>query len=58
MDATLRPWLDFAALEARRLNAGNLFAQGHPQPEIVRRLKVSRPAAHHCDRGAEVGVKV
>lgn len=50
MDATLRPRRDFAALEARRLQAAQLFAQGHPQAEIVRRLKVSRPTAHRWYR--------
>jgi transposase len=50
MDATLRPRRDFAALEARRLEAAKLFAQGHPQAEIVRRLKVSRPTAHRWYR--------
>jgi transposase len=46
MNTTLRPRRDFAALEARRGEAAQLFAQGHPQAEIVRRLKVSRPTAH------------
>jgi transposase len=46
MEQTLRPRRDFAALEARRLQAAKLFAQGHPQAEIVRRFGVSRPTAH------------
>ncbi len=46
MEQTLRPRRDFAALEVRRLQAGRLFAQGHPQAEIVRRFRVSRPTAH------------
>lgn len=46
MDTTFRPRRDFAALEARRMEAARLFSQGHPQAEIVRRLKVSRPTAH------------
>lgn len=50
MHATLRPGRDFAALEARRLEVGKLFARGHPQAEIVRRLKVSRPTAHRWYR--------
>lgn len=50
MDMTLRPRRDFAALEARRMEAARLFAHGHPQAEIVRRLKVSRPTAHRWDR--------
>ncbi len=37
---------DFAALKARRMQAAKLLAQGHPQHEIVRRLRVSRPTAH------------
>ncbi len=41
-----RPRRDFAALEARRMHAAQLFQQGHPQAEIVRRLQVSRPTAH------------
>jgi hypothetical protein len=50
MHATLRPGRDFAALEARRLEVGKLFARRHPQAEIVRRLKVSRPTAHRWYR--------
>jgi transposase len=46
MDTMLRPRRDFAALEARRMKVAQLFAQSHPQAEIVRRLKVSRPSAH------------
>ena len=46
MDTTLRPRRDFAALEARRLRAAQLFAQGHRQAEVVHGLKVSRPTAH------------
>jgi transposase len=61
MDTTFRPRRDFAALEARRLEAAQLFAQGHPQAEIVRRLKVSRPTAHRWYRawrgGGRQGLK-
>lgn len=46
MSTPLRPRRDFAALEARRMQAAQLFQQGHPQAEIVRRLHVSRPTAH------------
>ncbi len=46
METTLRARRDFAALEARRMQAAWLFAQGQPQAEIVHRLKVSRPTAH------------
>ena len=46
MVRTVRPRRDFAALEARRMQAARLFEQGHPQAEVVRRLKVSRPTAH------------
>jgi transposase len=42
----LRPRRDFAALENRRMKAVRLFEQGHPQAEVVRLLKVSRPSAH------------
>ena len=38
MQTTLRPRRDFAALEARRMEAARLFQQGHPQAEVVRRL--------------------
>jgi len=51
MEATLRSRRDFAALEARRLQAAKLFEQGQPQAEIVRRFGVSRPTAHRCYRG-------
>jgi len=37
-----RPRRDFAALEARRMAAARLFAQGHRQAEVARRLDVSR----------------
>ena len=50
MQRTVRPRRDFAALEARRMQAAKLFAQGHPQAEVVRRLKVSRPTAHRWHR--------
>ena len=46
MNTALRPRRDFAALKARRMKAGQLFEQGHPQAEVVRRLGVSRPTAH------------
>src|SRR5712692_8349723 len=46
MEQTPRPRRDFAALEVRRMQAARLFAQGHPQAEIVRRFRVSRPTAH------------
>jgi transposase len=35
-----------AALEARRLQAAELFAQGHTQAEVARTLGVSRQSAH------------
>ena len=35
-----------AALEARRLQAAELFAQGHTQAEVARALGVSRQSAH------------
>jgi transposase len=35
-----------AALEARRLQAAELFAQGRPQAEVARELGVSRQSAH------------
>jgi transposase len=61
MDATVQPRRDFAALEARRWEAAQLFAQGHAQAEIVRRLKVSRPTAHRWyrawRRGGREGLK-
>lgn len=41
MAPTLRT-RDFAALEARRQRAAQLFAQGQRQAEVVRRLRVSR----------------
>ena len=46
MDTTLRPRRDFAALEARRMQAARLFARGHRQAEVARRFRVSRPTAH------------
>ena len=46
MQTTLRPRRDFAALEARRMQAAKLFGQGHSQAEMVRRFRVSRPTAH------------
>lgn len=46
MPTTLRPPRDFAALEARRMEAAEWFGQGYPQAEIVRRFRVSRPTAH------------
>jgi transposase len=46
MEQTLGARRDFSALEARRLRAAQLFAQGHPQAEVVRRFRVSRPSAH------------
>ena len=61
MEQTLRPRRDFAALEVRRLRAAQLFAQGHRQAEIVRRLRVSRPSAHRWyqtwRRGGAAGLK-
>lgn len=50
METNLQPRRDFAALEARRLAAAKLFAQGHPQAEVVRRFHVSRPTAHRWYR--------
>jgi transposase len=35
-----------AALEVRRLQAAELFAQGHTQAEVARTLGVSRQSAH------------
>ncbi len=46
MSTVLRPRRDFAALEARRMQAAQLFQQGHRQAEIARCLHVSRPTAH------------
>jgi transposase len=46
MEQTLRARRDFSALEVRRLRAAQLFAQGHPQAEVVHRFRVSRPTAH------------
>jgi transposase len=45
MTTSTRPRRDFQALEARRFQAAELFRQGHPQAEIMRRLKVSRQTA-------------
>jgi transposase len=41
-----RPAEERAALEARRLQAAELFAQGHTQAEVARELGVSRQSAH------------
>jgi transposase len=41
-----RPADDRAALEARRLQAAELFAQGHTQAEVAHQLGVSRQSAH------------
>ena len=41
----VRPRRDFEALEQRRMKAVRLYEQGHPQAEVVRLLKVSRPSA-------------
>ena len=61
MEQTLRPRRDFAALEVRRLRAARLFAQGHPQAEMVRGWRVSRPTAHRWyqawRRGGAAGLK-
>lgn len=38
---------DFAALEARRLQAAQLFARGASQGEVATALEVSRVSAHH-----------
>lgn len=38
---------DFAALEARRLQAARLFARGESQVAVARALGVSRVSAHH-----------
>ena len=35
-----------AALEVRRLQAAELFAQGHTQAEVAHQLGVSRQSAH------------
>ena len=40
-----RPAEERAAREARRLRAGELFAQGHTQAEVARTLGVSRQSA-------------
>lgn len=61
MEQTLRPRRNFAALELRRRRAAQLFAQGHRQAEVVRRLRVSRPSAHRWyqawRRGGAAGLK-
>jgi transposase len=41
-----RPAEERAVLEARRLQAAELFAQGHTQAEVARALSVSRQSAH------------
>jgi transposase len=41
-----RPAEERAALEARRLEAAELFAQGRSQAEVARELGVSRQSAH------------
>lgn len=38
---------DFAALEARRLQAARLFARGASQGDVAKALEVSRVSAHH-----------
>lgn len=45
MKTSIRPRRDFIALESRRMTAATLFSQGHPQAEIVHRLRVSRQTA-------------
>src|SRR5712691_7344939 len=45
MAPTLRTRRDFAALEARRQRAAQLFARGQRQADVVRRLRVSRETA-------------
>jgi transposase len=45
MAPTLRTRRDFAALEARRQRAAQLFARGQRQADIVRELRVSRETA-------------
>ena len=40
------PAQDRAALEARRLQAAELFAHGHTQAEVAHQLGVSRQSAH------------
>jgi transposase len=40
-----RPGDERAALEARRLQAAELFAQGHTQAEVAHQLGVSRQSA-------------
>jgi transposase len=42
----LRPAEQRAALEARRLQAAELFAEGHTQAEVAQELGVSRQSAH------------
>jgi transposase len=41
-----RPADERAVLEARRLQAAGLFAQGHTQAEVAHQLGVSRQSAH------------
>src|SRR5439155_16714242 len=38
---------DFAAMEARRLQAARLFARGESQAAVARTLGVTRVSAHH-----------
>jgi putative transposase len=40
------PQDDRTTLEARRLQAAELFAQGHTQAEVAHQLGVSRQSAH------------
>ena len=51
----VRPRRDFAALEARRLRAGELFAKGATQADVARELGVSRPTALEWHRKWSVG---
>jgi transposase len=46
MPTTPSPQDERAALEARRLRAGELFAQGRSQAEVATELGVSRQSAH------------
>lgn len=45
MNTIFRPRRDFGALEARRLKAAALFAQGRRQADVVHHLGVSRQTA-------------
>ena len=50
-----RPAVEPAALEARRLQAAELFAQGRTQAEVAHELGVSRQSAHIWHTGWRQG---